>query len=623
MENLESNNCPPAIIQKEYPIIRCEDCHDILTISFNMSKREISLRCEKEQKIKNIPFEEFFETINKYEDINCCQFCKDKKPSENYYICKTCSNKILCSNCFKEHNKEDDIIKFKVDSSCKRHCNPYEFYCPICKENKCSYCSIDHEEEHEKKEILLKNKMFKNKKLDEFKKNVKAIIVKKDKMENIIESVIKELEEKITFIKNLKNKFFESLKMQLKITDLVLQNYEKKLIDFDLNYFIINNLENQINFNLNELNFNSNDSLEQKIEKVTSYMNENLKNQFKLKENDLSNNNLINENDDIIDVNYNLKKKFNFNVKGILDFNKYLLALINELSIIFISKNNFENKFEINEKCIYNLKLCKKIDEENILVSTSSNIIIIKIIENCDYNIIKNYNLDKVDSIDFNSHLDLLYMKMENNYGYSYDNSQNISLNLLSFPDYNKKKKISLSIKSHNYDRLLFINDNSFFCLGYNYIGLYKINDNKLSAVNKANIDIDSTNCEIIDLNSLYYCMNDHKKILLLNKSNLLTSKTIKINSTILGFLKISHKIVSLFLTKNNLFYQNYDILFDGIKWDLNKEENIFNNSNFTNWSKSNNFIIFSLEDYYNGNKSILLEIKTKTNDEVEKISKE
>ena len=172
--------------------------------------------------------------------------------------------------------------------------------------------------------------MFKNKKLDEFKKNVKAIIVKKDKMENIIESVIKELEEKITSIKNLKNKFFESLMMQLKITDLVLQNYEKKLIDFDLNYFIINNLENQINFNLNELNFNLNDSLEQKIVKVTSYMNENLNNQFKLKENDLSNNNIINENDDIIDVNYKLKKKFNFKVKDILDFNKYLLALINE-----------------------------------------------------------------------------------------------------------------------------------------------------------------------------------------------------------------------------------------------------------------------------------------------------
>ena len=52
--------------------------------------------------------------------------------------------------------------------------------------------------------------------------------------------------------------------MQLKFTDLVLQNYEKKLIDFDMNYFIINNLENQTNIDLDELNFSLNDSLEKK-----------------------------------------------------------------------------------------------------------------------------------------------------------------------------------------------------------------------------------------------------------------------------------------------------------------------------------------------------------------------
>ena len=388
MQNPESNNCPPAIIQKEYPIVRCEDCHDILSISFNMNKKEILLKWEKEQKVKNIAFEEFFETIDKYEEINCCQFCKDKKTSENYYICKTCSNKILCSNCFKEHNKEDDIIKFKIDSCCKKHYNTYEYYCPICKENKCSYCSIDHDEDHEKKEIVLKKKLFKNKNLVEFKNNINQILVIKDKIENTIDSLIKELEEKITHIKNLKNQFFECLKVQLKITDLVLKNYEKKVNDFDINYFLINNLENQTDIYLYELNFNSNDSLERKIEKATSYMKENLENQFKLKDNYLTNK-VNNEIEDIIDVDYNLKKVFDFEVNDILDHNKDLLALIRANSIIFVTKNNFEKKFEIAEKCIDNLKICRKIDEENILVMTSSKIIIIKIIENCDYNIFR------------------------------------------------------------------------------------------------------------------------------------------------------------------------------------------------------------------------------------------
>ena len=590
MQNQDSNNCPPAIIQKEYPIIRCEDCHDILTVSFDISQREILLKCEKEEKTKNIPFEEFFETIEKYENINCCQFCKNKKPSENYYLCKTCSNKILCSNCFKEHNKEDDIIKFKIDSSCKKHCNTYEYYCPICKENKCSYCSIDHDEEHEKKEILLKNKLFKNKKLVEFKNKIKEILTIKDKIENTIDSVIKELDEKITFIKNLKNKFFESLKMQLKFTDLVLQNYEKKLIDFDINYFLINNLENQTNIDLNELNFSSNDSLEKKIEKLTSYMKENLENQFKSNYNDLNNNKINNENDDIIDVDYNFKKEFDFEVKDILDFNQYLLALAQEQSIIFISKNNFEKKFEIVEKVLENIKLLRKIDEENILVFTSNNYIIIKIIQNCDYNIIQKYNFNNSYPYDFRANLDLLYITKQIK-KHKRDIYEIFYLNLSSFPDYNKKN-FYLSMESYNFKKLQFINNNFIFCLANNYIGLYKISHNKFSLVNEIEIDLDSSDCEIIDLNC-FYCLNDHKKILLLNKNNLNISKTIKIKSNILGFIKFSNKIVSLFLNEENLSYQNYDILFDGTKWNLNKEKIIYNEK-FTNWYQSNNFIIFS-----------------------------
>ena len=58
---------PPAKVinqdEKDYPIIRCEDCHELLSIKFDLNKKEIELKCEKEQKIKNVPFETFFETI--------------------------------------------------------------------------------------------------------------------------------------------------------------------------------------------------------------------------------------------------------------------------------------------------------------------------------------------------------------------------------------------------------------------------------------------------------------------------------------------------------------------------------------------------------------------------------
>ena len=82
------------------------------------------------------------------------------------------------------------------------------------------------------------------------------ITSEKIKIEQKIETVIKELEEKIKFINQLKNEFIECLNMKLKFVELVLNNYEKKIKDFDANFYIIKNLERLINFNLVQLELN-------------------------------------------------------------------------------------------------------------------------------------------------------------------------------------------------------------------------------------------------------------------------------------------------------------------------------------------------------------------------------
>ena len=67
MKSQENDNYPPANAitedEKDYPIIRCEDCHELLFINFNLNKNEIQLICEKEKKTKNIPFLYFFRNI--------------------------------------------------------------------------------------------------------------------------------------------------------------------------------------------------------------------------------------------------------------------------------------------------------------------------------------------------------------------------------------------------------------------------------------------------------------------------------------------------------------------------------------------------------------------------------
>ena len=88
------------------------------------------------------------------------------------------------------------------------------------------------------------------------------------------------MEEKTEFIKGLKKKFLECFDMKINLINLTFSNYEKKLEDFDMNYFIINNLENQINFNLLKLDFDNNDSLDNKIESIAHYVNKNISEYF-------------------------------------------------------------------------------------------------------------------------------------------------------------------------------------------------------------------------------------------------------------------------------------------------------------------------------------------------------
>ena len=183
--------------------------------------------------------------------MNFCQLCKNKNPSQIYYLCRTCSNLIICGKCYNNHYKNDDIERLnKIDSLCRKHFNQIESYCDIFKENKCSYCESDHDKTHKNREFLLKDIFLDQNLLDRFVRNYEDIFKIKSKIEENINKVIKELQNKIELLKNLKIRFNESLEAKIKISNLVYQNYQAKLKKYDLNYFTIKNLKNQINFKL-------------------------------------------------------------------------------------------------------------------------------------------------------------------------------------------------------------------------------------------------------------------------------------------------------------------------------------------------------------------------------------
>ena len=185
--------------------------------------------------------------------------------------------------------------------------------------------------------------MIKKHKIDNFKKKFNNISENMQIIEKEINEIINELKNKIELLLKLKNKFFETLNIKIKFTDLVYKNYIKKYKDTDLNYYIIKNLENQIEFGLKEFKIKKEDKLENKIEEILSYLNSNINNHFNTKSEEYFYEENNNYNNDIkinaIDINYTIKQEFNLsNIIGYLDFNDELYAIYNNSLVQFFSK---------------------------------------------------------------------------------------------------------------------------------------------------------------------------------------------------------------------------------------------------------------------------------------------
>ena len=157
-----------------------------------------------------------------------------------------------------------------------------------------------------------------------------------------------------------------------------------------------------------------------------------------------------------------------------------------------------------------------------------------------------------------------------------------------------------------------FINNNSFFYFCNRILKLYEIqkqyNNNYIYKDAKSiNLDYNYEYATIIDLNKNFFCLNDGNKILLLNKENLTLSKTICNNVNILGLLKISDNNITILESKNQkLILNNYEILLDGLNWNLKGTKNILKEEVY-NIERSNNYFLCKTN-----RACILFEIKNK-----------
>ena len=236
------NNIPneaAPILNKLNPddIPRCIDCNLICLLELNYKDGipYINYECENKHK-GNILLKDYMLKYNKFSlSKEKCGICgkNQKEVKGDFFYCVKCKQ-FLCRLCQLNHKNEDkhkNSPYITYDALCKIHSNTYSFYCIKCKMNLCIYCQPNHEYHNIINLSKFNYSEESKKKLEEEMRNIE------NKINNLViikQSIITEI-----------NKLKESNELEMKFMKILLYSYEYEENLNNLNYNIIQNL-NQI-----------------------------------------------------------------------------------------------------------------------------------------------------------------------------------------------------------------------------------------------------------------------------------------------------------------------------------------------------------------------------------------
>ena len=255
MDNLSISQSSPSG-KSEGNILRCPQCHLIPFIFIEQFKTDsyLMFECLNDHKIIKPLKELYNENKNFKIDSVRCKNCEETNISKIFY-CIKCYG-FYCEKELHSLNEGHDILipVKKIDSCCfeKNHNKDIICFCKDDNKNICFYCKENEHKGHKIEEF----KFIENEKINEIKNNINKTKQNLTLFLNEIKSFILELEKLIKEIKNEYNKYKENNEIKIKIVEDLINNYEMKKTNCDLNYQIIQNI-NYINFN-NDMNIKIN-----------------------------------------------------------------------------------------------------------------------------------------------------------------------------------------------------------------------------------------------------------------------------------------------------------------------------------------------------------------------------
>jgi predicted DNA-binding protein len=183
--------------------------------------------------------------------LSKCKYCRKEKRLEynlEFYYCCECDY-FICENCMPLHsdkfnNNHTLVALQKYILLCNEHNQYLDFFCPNCNKTLCTICVNEHPIEH--KIYNIETFKLNEKEMEKLKDKIKISAEFIKKVEEYCRNTIKEIEDLIMIPFQ---KFKEMNLLELKFLIQLLENYQKKDREKDLNFQVIQNLRSFMKFN--------------------------------------------------------------------------------------------------------------------------------------------------------------------------------------------------------------------------------------------------------------------------------------------------------------------------------------------------------------------------------------
>ena len=391
------NELSPIIFNPDN-IPRCPNCNLIssLKLLYLNNQPIINYKCEEGHE-GNLLLKEYLNIYNTNSLLKekCGECGKNQKEIKGDFVfCNKCS-KFLCNLCQLNHSNYNghDIINIqRYDSLCKIHSNSYCFYCINCQKNICVYCQLEHKS-HELINLFEFN--YTKESQNKLKETIKTIEIKIKNLDIIKSNII-----------DLINKTKESSEFEIKYMKLLLYSYEYEEEQHNLNYYLIQNIDNFLKSN-----------------KIKTYENINEEgNKFiYILQNSLNKTNVNPRKSNFLQNNFKVLKNHKNCIYHLSELKDGRLASCSEDKTFNIyQKDTFKLDLSIKEHINYISSFTQLHDERIITCSGDKTMKIIKLIEE------KKYKIEQILTGHKDGVMKVIEIKENELLSVSYDNTMKI-----------------------------------------------------------------------------------------------------------------------------------------------------------------------------------------------------